>query len=181
MFQPELISKCRKNDRKAQLQLYKQYCDAMFIISNRYLHRVEDAEDAMQEGFIKAFQRIAHYKGEVTFGAWLKRIIINTCLDKIRASKQSFVGLDEQHLNIVEDTNDWYVEDHISKEDIKSAIYQLQDKYKYVLLLYLIEGYDHEEISEILSISTTASRTQLFRGKKKLQNLLKTIYHGTGY
>ena len=82
-----LVEQCKANNPKAQMQLYRQYCDGMFIVAQRYLKDTAKAEDAMQEAFIKAFRKLNQFKGDVTFGAWLKRIVINTCLDSIKANK----------------------------------------------------------------------------------------------
>ena len=121
------------------------------------------------------------YRAEVSFGAWLKRIVVNRCIDVLKSKKQRLVELEEHHLNVVDskDEKGWMVDDDITIEDVKSAIEELPEKYRYVVMLYLIEGYDHSEISEILNISEVASRTQLSRGKQKLQTVLKTEKNGT--
>ena len=175
-----LIEQCKQNNRKAQLVLYNKYCDGMYIIAQRYLKDVMEAEDAMQEGFIKAFQKLHQFDGKVSFGAWLKRIVINRCLDKIKAKKFELEALNEQVLTLV-DQEAWEVDDRINVDEIKTTIDQLPDKYKYVVRLFLLEGYDHQEISEIVEISEGASRTLLFRGKKMLQDQLKHLHYGTGY
>ncbi len=177
MFQVDIIEQCKQNNRKAQLQLYNQYCDGMYIVANRFLKDANDAEDVVQEAFIKAFSKLHQYKAEVTFGAWLKRIVINKSIDFLKSKKQRLVELDEVHLKVIdtEDDDKWLVEDAITLSDVKSAINNLPDKYQYVVMLYLIEGYDHQEISEILNISQVASRTQLSRGKTKLQELLRHL------
>jgi RNA polymerase sigma-70 factor (ECF subfamily) len=180
MFQVELIEQCKCNNRRAQLALYNQYCDAMFCVANRFMKNRHDAEDVMQEAFIKAFQKLHQYKAEVSFGAWLKRIVINKSIDKLKSDKEYLVSIDEVQLAIADD-NDWVIEDGISLDEIKTAIAQLADKYKYVVMLYLMEGYDHVEISEILNISEVASRTQLMRGKQKLKQLLTVKRNGTGH
>lgn len=180
MFQTDIIEKCRQNDRKAQLQLYAQYCDGMYVVANRFVKNSMEAEDIVQESFIKAFNKLHQYKAEVTFGAWLKRIVINKSIDLLKSKKKHLQDLEEVHLKVVDDSNDeWLVEDNITIEDVKQAIEQLPEKYKYVVMLYLIEGYDHQEISEILDITEIASRTQLSRGKTKLQELLTPKYNGT--
>jgi len=181
MFQTELIEKCKNNDRKAQLQLYRQYCEGMFIVANRFLKHTEDAEDAMQEAFINAFQKIDQYTATVSFGAWLKKIVINKSLDKLRAKQQYFLTIDEAKLEVISDEDDWQTSDDTTLSDIKTEIENLPDKYRVVVILFLLEGYDHEEISEILNISSTASRTQLLRGKRKLQQALTKRNYGTGY
>ena len=177
----QLIADCHANDRKAQLKLYNRYCDGMFIVASRFLRDPFEAEDAMQEAFIKAFTKLHQYQGEVTFGAWLKRIVINKCIDKLKAKKLELVALNEHILGTAEEDENWQVDDGIGVEQVKKAIEELPEKYKYPLMLYLIEGYDHEEIADILKISQVASRTLVHRGKKKLQDELKSIKNGTGY
>lgn len=182
MFQHHLIEQAQKNNRKAQLKLYSTYCDGMFGVAMRFLKNTQDAEDATQEAFIKAFLKLHQYKGEVTFGAWLKKIVIHRCIDVLKMKKEHQITLHENYIHIADDEHDWMVEDDgITVEDIKNAIAQLPEKYKYVVMLYLIEGYDHSEISEILHITETASRTQLMRGKKKLREQLTYTKHGTGH
>ncbi len=179
MFQIDLVERCKANDRQAQLKLYKQYCDGMFCVAMRFLRNPDDAEDVLQEAFIKAFQKIDQFKGEVTFGAWLKRIVINKSLDFIKARKDHFVELKESTLHIVED-DDWSVADSVSLDAVKSAMEQLPERYKYVVQLYLVEGYDHSEIAQILDLTETTCRTRLLRGKGHLKELLKDLRYGTG-
>ncbi|MEX0289697.1 MAG: RNA polymerase sigma factor [Flavobacteriaceae bacterium] len=179
MFQIDLVERCKANDRKAQLQLYKQYCDGMFCVAMRFLKNEDDAEDVLQESFIKAFQKIHQFRGEVTFGAWLKKIVVNKSLDFIKSKKEQYVALHENTLHVVED-DDWTVADNISVSEVKSAIEKLSDKYRFVVQLFLVEGYDHSEISEILKIEQTTCRTRLLRGKAQLKELLKNKNYGTG-
>jgi RNA polymerase sigma-70 factor (ECF subfamily) len=140
-----------------------------------------EAEDIVQEAFIKAFSKLEQYKAEVSFGAWLKRIVINRCIDVLKSKKQRIIELEEHHLNLVDTDydNEWLVDDDITIDEVKQAIECLPEKYRYVVMLYLVEGYDHQEISQILGISEVASRTQLSRGKQKLQNTLKLEKNGT--
>ena len=153
----------------------------MLVVASRFLNDTMEAEDAVQESFIKAFTKLEQYKAEVSFGAWLKRIVINKCIDVLKAKKQRLIELEEHHLNVVDVNyeNDWLVDDKVTLDDVKIAIEKLPEKYRYVVMLYLIEGYDHKEISEIMSISEVASRTQLSRGKQKLQLALKSEKNGT--
>lgn len=176
-----IIEQCINNDRKAQLQLYTNYCDGMFIVAMRFVKDTMEAEDIVQEAFIKAFSKLRQYKGEVTFGAWLKRIVINKCIDTLKSKKQELTELDEVHLKVVDDSieSEWLVDDAITLDEVKFAINSLPDKYNYVLKLYLIEGYDHQEISQILNISEVASRTQLSRGRTKLKDILIHTQNGT--
>ena len=180
-IQIHIVEKCKQNDRKAQMQLYNQYCNGMLIVALRFVKDTMEAEDIVQEAFIKAFSKLEQYKAEVTFGAWLKRIVINKCIDALKSKRQRSIELEEHHLNVVDADyeNEWLVDDEITIEEVKTAIERLPEKYKFVVMLYLVEGYDHQEISEILNISEVASRTQLSRGKQKLQNELKLKKNGT--
>lgn len=183
MFQSDIIEKCKKNDRKAQMQLYNQYCHGMYVVAKRFMKHESEAEDVVQEAFIKAFSKLHQYHAEVTFGAWLKRIVINTSIDALKSKKQHLVALEEVHLKVIDTSDDdkWLVDDAVTVDQVKEAINGLSDKYRYVVMLYLIEGYDHQEISEILNISEVASRTQLYRGKSKLQEVLIHKKDGTRY
>ena len=176
-----LVEKCKENNPKAQMRLYKQYCDGMFIVAQRYMRDTVAAEDAMQEAFVKAFQKLGQFKGDVTFGAWLKRIVINTCLDSIKAKKIETEPLKEDVIHIADDATDWLVADETTIVEVRSAIDDLPENYKVVVKLFLMEGYDHQEISGILGISENASRTNLHRGKIKLKETLKHLRYGTGY
>ncbi|MDT0678179.1 RNA polymerase sigma factor [Autumnicola musiva] len=181
MLQHQLIEACRQNDRRAQLKLYNKYSQGMYYVALRFIRDSYEAEDAMQEAFVKAFQKLHQFTGEVTFGAWLKRIVINKCLDKLKAKKMELVAINERTMTTVEEDDNWQIGDGIGIEEVKAVIQQLPEKYKYPLMLFLIEGYDHEEISEILDITQVASRTLVHRGKKKLQEELKLTRNGTGY
>ena len=176
-----LVEQCKQNNRKAQLALYKQYCKGMFIVAQRYLKDMAAAEDAMQEAFVKAFQKLDQFKGEVTFGSWLKRIVINTCLDSIKARKMELYSINDEVISISDEQEDWSVSDETTVPEIRAAIDTLSTSYKTVVQLYLLEGYDHQEIAEILDISESASRTNLHRGKNQLKEQLKHLRYGTGY
>lgn len=179
IFHIELVEQCKANNRKAQLRLYRQYCDGMYCVAMRFLKNADDAEDILQEAFIKAFQKIEQFKGEVTFGAWLKRIVINKCIDFLKSKKEQQVEFKDSYMEVVED-DDWTVEEGITIEMVKLAMEQLPETYVHVVKLYLLEGYDHNEISQILDITGTTCRTRLRRGKGILKELLKEKRYGTG-
>ncbi|HNQ27075.1 MAG TPA: RNA polymerase sigma factor [Aquaticitalea sp.] len=179
MFQTDIIEKCKQNDRKAQMQLYAQYCDGMYAVASRFVKNPVEAEDIVQEAFIKAFAKLHQYKKDVAFGAWLKRIVINKCIDLLKSKRAHLLPLDEVHLKAVDDVDgEWLVEDLITIDQVKQAISQLPETNRYVVMLYLVEGYDHQEIADILGTTESNSRTQLSRGKVKLQELLKHRYNG---
>lgn len=176
----QVIEACKNNDARAQMQLYDLYCNAMFLIAKRYVKDRFVAEDIMQDAFIKAFKHIDTYHGDVAFGAWLKRIVINQSIDWLKKKKLTLVTINEEVLNVVENDN-WDVAPSIKYEDVIAGIAQLKEKYRVVVQLFLIEGYDHKEISEILEIPEVTSRTHLLRGKKQLQEHLKAIRYVEGY
>ncbi|RED42798.1 RNA polymerase sigma-70 factor (ECF subfamily) [Winogradskyella eximia] len=175
----QLIELCKKGNQVAQMQVYDKYSRAMYTVACRYLSE-EDAKDAMQEGFLKAFRHIEAYKPEATFGAWLKRIIINQCLDILKKNKLEFAAVEVSELQISNE-DDWHFDISITKQEILFAIEQISEKHRVVVKLYLLEGYDHEEISDILEIPVKTSRTHLRRGKLKLQDLLKQKYNEARY
>jgi RNA polymerase sigma-70 factor (ECF subfamily) len=153
----------------------------MYHVAFRFLKDTFEAEEAMHEGFINAFSKLHQFTGEVTFGAWLKRIVINKSLDMIKAKKATIIPLNEEVIGKVdEDTENWQVDDQVTVDHIKKEIAELPEKYRYPLMLFLIEGYDHQEISEILEITKVPSRTLVHRAKKKLQTQLKALQYGTG-
>lgn len=172
----DIIDRCREGEQKAQFQLYKLYYKAMFNASYRILNNRMVAEDVMQESFFKAFDKINTYSGKVSFGAWLKKIVINQSLDELKKNKidDRFIedeGVKLKELNEEEDEND-ETEQKFNIDDIKEEINDLPDGYRVVLSLYLLEGYDHDEISEILNISSSTSRSQYTRAKNKLRKQL---------
>src|SRR4030042_204282 len=168
----DLIEKCREQDQSAQFEIYKLYYKSMYNTSLRIVSNPSVAEDIMQEAFLLAFTRIGVYKGEVSFGAWLKRIVINKSIDYHRTRKMKFETLDESHEALEEDDQVDEDEMKVQLKKIKKAIEMLSDGYRIVLSIYLLEGYDHEEIGQILQISASSSRSQLARAKQKLLELL---------
>jgi len=142
----------------------------MYNVSLRIVNDETEAEDVMQEAFLKALQKINTYRGEVSFGAWLKKIVVNRSLDVLKKRKVYFEEINERK----HDSEDYKMEvKEVDMEALKKAIQSLPEGYRVVLSLYLIEGYDHEEISSILGISNSASRTQYMRAKNKLRDILK--------
>jgi RNA polymerase sigma-70 factor (ECF subfamily) len=169
----KLVEACKKGDRKAQFELYRQYSKAMYNTTLRIVRDPDDAEDVMQEAFLKAFSRIGTYRGEVSFGAWLKRIVVNKSLDFLRLQREH-VSLEEvSEVEEIPEDNPGFTKVAYSADEIRRAIFALPDGYRVVLSLILLEGYDHEEVSEILRITNATSRTQYHRAKKKLAEMLK--------
>ena len=170
----DLIDGCKNGDQKAQFQIYKLYYKAMFNTSLRIVSDTMEAEDIMQEAFLSAFEKIETYSGTVSFGAWLKKIVINRSLDAVSKKKAIFEDIDT-HFELQDETTEKADEIHDLHEkmnEVKSAINNLPDGYRIILSLYLLEGYDHDEIADIMSISSSTSRSQLSRAKQKLLNEL---------
>jgi RNA polymerase sigma-70 factor (ECF subfamily) len=167
-----LIEECRKGSRKAQAEIYSLYYKAMYNTSLRMVGITDIAEDIMQESFLKAFKNLDQYRGEVSFGAWLKKIVVNRSLDYLR--KKQMVKEDiSDHENELIAEEEVMIEDSITVEEIRKEIQKLPTGYRVVLSLYLLEGYDHEEIAEILNITPSTSRSQFARARKKLAENLK--------
>ena len=169
----DLVEACKKGDQKAQFELYRLYFAAMYNTTLRIVGDSDDAEDVMQEAFLKAFEKLDSYRREVSFGAWLKRIVINKALDFLRLKKEQLSLEDAGEVGEMVDGPSDIVDVEYRAEEIKQAIYKLPKGYRIVLSLILLEGYDHEEVSGILNISNATSRTQYHRAKKKLIELLK--------
>ncbi|MRT94074.1 RNA polymerase sigma factor [Ancylomarina sp. 16SWW S1-10-2] len=170
----DLIDACRHGNAKSQFEIYRLYYKAMYNSCFRIINNTQEAEDVMQEAFLSAFDKINSYKGEVSFGAWLKRIVVNKALDFLKKNKIDSLPLNDaiSQLSEKEETQE-NSENENSVDDIKKAIKQLPSGYRIVLSLYLIEAYDHEEIGEILNISASTSRSQYNRAKKKLIQILE--------
>ena len=172
----ELIDGCMNGDQKAQFQIYKLYYRSMYNTSLRIVNDAMEAEDIMQEAFLSAFEKISTYRGEVSFGAWLRRIVVNRALDHLKKRKMVFEPVEEV-IGLTEEQGPWEPAGLENTEEqlerIRKAISGLPDGYRVILTLYLLEGYDHEEISEIMGISGSTSRSQYARARKKLLELLK--------
>jgi RNA polymerase sigma-70 factor (ECF subfamily) len=158
------------------MELYDAYCRAMFNTAFNFVKDDALAQDLTHEAFLKAFKRIDLYTGEATFGAWLKRIVINQCLDWLKKKRIETVEWKEGAYDGAEEDS-WEVEEGIGMTDILKCIEGLPQKCRNVVKLYLLEGYDHQEVAQILEISEVASRSQLSRGKSRLKELLTARNH----
>jgi RNA polymerase sigma factor (sigma-70 family) len=166
-----IIEECRKGDSRAQFMLYNQYSKAMFNLAYRMTNSREDAEDILQETFIDCFRNIDSFRFESTFGAWLKTILINRSINHLKKKKVNLIFQENLPENIVEENEDNTTYD---TGKIFRGIELLPDGYRVIFTLYLLEGYDHTEISQILGISESTSKSQYSRAKEKLRKILKT-------
>ena len=174
----ELVERCKLGERKAQYELYKSYSKAMFNICMRILNHMGEAEDALQEAFVDAFTNLHQFRQQSTFGAWLKQIVVNKAINHMRSRKVKWVEIEEWQ-ETMEDSDQsgsyFGMDEHetnLEVERVRNTVQKLPDGYRVVLSLYLFEGYDHEEIGEVLGISETTSRTQYMRAKRKLTEML---------
>ena len=171
-----LVERARKGDQQSMYRLYKMYVHAMYNISIRIVTNQLDAEDILQESFASAFSNLRTYKGEVSFGAWLKRIVINKSINHVKKQKIWFA--DTEHLQETPDENDISGDmfANISPEMVHKAIKTLPEKAKAVFNLYLLEDYQHKDIASMLDISESTSKSQYQRARKLLQKrLLKMV------
>ncbi|MBL3658695.1 RNA polymerase sigma factor [Fulvivirga sediminis] len=167
-----IINNCLAGNRQAYGQLYQLYSKAMFNICLRMVNDRYDAEDVLQEAFVSAFNGLRSYKGDSTFGAWLKRIVINKSINFIQKRKLSFEEYESEADHIFEETLDQSDDINYQIDKVKEAMGKLPDGYRVVFSLYLLEGYDHSEIADILKISESTSKSQLNRAKAKLKQIL---------
>ncbi|MHC2990586.1 RNA polymerase [Pontibacter sp. HJ8] len=172
----QVVKRCREGDNRAQYELYKLYSKAMFNVSMRITNDYAEAEDVLQEAFISAFKNLHSYKGEASFGSWLKKIVVNAAVNAIRKRRSELVPLEDRITEGIadeeyDDNTEWQV------EKVRKAIQRLPDGYRVVLSLYLLEGYDHAEIGEILGISESTSKSQYSRARKKLLDLMHDSIH----
>jgi len=167
----ELITRCKMGDREAHYKLYKLYSKAMYNVGYRITGSTDDAEDVLQESFISAFRNLDNYRGDATFGAWLKRIVVNKAINTLNKKKHESLPEDD-HFDVAEEEAPAEYGDALTVERVRRAIGQLPDGYRTVLSLYLLEGYDHQEIAGIMGINESTSKSQLNRAKKKLREYL---------
>jgi RNA polymerase sigma factor (sigma-70 family) len=169
----DLIHRCRSGDRDAYYKIYKLYSRSMYNVGFRIVNNTEEAEDVLQEAFISAFKNLDHYRGDATFGAWLKRIVVNKAINYLKKKRMERFPEDEKWDVKDEAEADEFENFPFSVEKVKNAIESLPDGYRTVLSLYLLEGYDHGEIAEIMGITESTSKSQFNRSKKKLKELLE--------
>lgn len=165
----KIIEKCQKGDRKAGEQLYKMFSPKMYAVCIQYSKTREEAEDNLQDGFIKVLESIGQYAGKGSFEGWMKRIFINTALEKFRKNRS---------VQIVDEVPDMVDEDIDDGIDIPSNVLfdfvsQLPEKYRLVFNLYVVEGLQHKDIAKELGISEGTSKSNLARAKEILKKKIK--------
>lgn len=169
----ELILRCRKGCRRAQYELYEKFAPKMFAVCLRYARDASEAEDMLQDGFIKVFANLGSFKDLGSFEGWVRRIFVNTALEKFR-KKNPMLLSSELHPNLAITRDDETVLNRLSAEELTRLIRSLPDGYRMVFNLYAVEGYSHKEIGEMLSISEGTSKSQLARARQHLQEKIRT-------
>ncbi len=171
----EIIELSKAGNQKAQYQLYKLYSKAMFNICWRILNNREEAEDLLQESFTDAFLKLDSFRYESSFGAWIKRIVINKCINYTQKRKIELIYPDNiGKMDAADDEVVDYEGIEMNVKHIHEALEKLPDGYRVIFSLYALEGYDHTEISEILGVTESTSKTQYHRAKQKIKEILKS-------
>jgi RNA polymerase sigma-70 factor (ECF subfamily) len=170
----ELIERCLRGDTLGYKELYLRYSKAMYNTCLRLLNNTAEAEDVLQESFIEAFKNLERFEYRTSFGGWLKQICINRAINQLKKRKINLVDIEQvTGYDTAGEPPVDEIEISLQVDAVKKAIMKLPDGYRTVLNLYLLEGYDHEEIAEILQVAESTTRTQYMRAKQKLLQFLK--------
>jgi len=171
MTEEAILQGCLKNESAAQRELYNRYSPKMLAVCYRFAHNREDAEDMLQEGFIKVFSQIHTFQNKGAFEGWIRRIIVHTCINNLKKNKRFAESLDIVHAHGVQ-VREESVPSIVQAKQIVECIRILPIGYRTVLNLYAIEGYSHKEISDMLDIEESTSRSQYTRAKQMLEDIL---------
>lgn len=167
----DLINGCIQGDRRMQEELYRRFSPRMYAVCLRYAGMAEEAQDILQEGFIKVFKKIASFRSEGSFEGWVRRIFVNTAIEHFRRKKY-LQPVTEKEENTLEG-NYLSVLDNLAEQDILDLVQQLSPGYRTVFNMYVVEGYTHKEIGDMLGVSEGTSKSQLSRAKVILQDMVK--------
>jgi RNA polymerase sigma-70 factor (ECF subfamily) len=177
VFYDELVERCKQGDASSYRELYNKYAKAMYNTSLRIVNNTAEAEDVLQEAFIDAFKHIHSFESRSSFGAWLKRIVVNKSINSIKRKKIEVMDIDKVQVEWGEEEPLNEVDFEFKVDEVKKAIAELPAGYRTVLSLYLLEDYSHEEVAITLNISHSTARTQYMRAKQKLLQQLKHKFH----
>jgi len=170
----EIIEQSKRGNVKAQYELYNRYAKAMLNTSYRMMGSVEEAEDMLQEAFTDAFRRLESFRHESTFGAWLKRIVVNKCINEIKRKKAALVFVDDlSDYGFNQEDEIDYESIGLDVQSVKRAMDKLPAGSRIIFSLYLLEGYDHREIAQILGVSESNSKSQYMRAKRRIKEILE--------
>lgn len=169
----DLVEGCLRGDRAAQRELYNRFAPKMYGLCLRYAANAEEAEDVLQEGFIKVFRKMDSFRSEGSFEGWMRRIFVNTAIEQYR--KRMYLQPVTEHEEASLEGNYLSVLDNLAERDIIKLVQKLSPGYRTVFNMYVVEGYSHKQIAEHLGISEGTSKSQLSRAKQILQDLVKTF------
>ncbi len=172
MSNEALIEACNNGDARAQKILFEKFGPKLYAVCMRYSSSPEAAQDMLQDGFVKIFEKLVSYKGEGSFEGWMRRVIVNTCLDEIRRNKKHLNNVDIDDVSYSLTHND-SVLDTLAADDLLKILNSLPIGYKTVFNLYVIEGYSHKEIAEELEITVSTSKSQFSRAKAILREIIE--------
>jgi len=173
MTESEIIAGCINGNRNSQKLLYDRYCSTMYAICIRYTHQRDNALDVLQDGFVKVFSKLQSYKGKGSFEGWLKKIFIHTAIDYYHKVKVIAEYFPDAEISEIIFTDSIDIIGKMSEKELLKLISELPDGYRMVFNLYVIEGFDHEEIGKMLGITSSTSRSQLVKARKYLQEKIK--------
>ena len=171
MTDEQIIEGCKQKDARAQKALFEKYASTMLGICMRYMKAQQEAEDVLQDGFIKVFEKFDKFKNEGSLEGWIKRIMVNTALDQLRKDKKRNHHLDVDEVDYLLESNDMVIES-LSAENLLKILNTIPEGYKVIFNLYAIEGYSHKEIAEKLDITESTSKSQYSRAKAYLRKLM---------
>jgi len=169
-----LVDACRNNDRKAQHELYHLYAKQMYNVCMRIVNHVGEAEDILQESFVEVFRRMKEFRGDSTFGSWLKRIVVNRSINSLRKKKMVLFEHSSAFEHIA-DEDDVLDEANLTAQKLMKLVSELPDGYRLVLTLYLFEDYKHADIATLLNITESTSKSQYNRAKARIREQLKKM------
>ncbi|MBK7873095.1 MAG: RNA polymerase sigma factor [Saprospiraceae bacterium] len=170
----DIVEKCKNGNRQAQFELYKLYSKAMYNVCLRMVKSELDEEDILQNSFVDIFTKLDTFQFQSSIGAWIKRIVLYNCINFLKRNRVYFEELDERFTNLKEEERSDDEQVGLTVERVNRALFELPDGYRVVFSLYMLEGYDHKEIAEILNITEATSKSQFSRAKSKLREILET-------
>lgn len=172
MSDEELVQRCINNDAAAQEYLFKHFSGKLLGLCARYCESIEEAEDVLQDGFIKIFQKMESFRNQGSLEGWMKRIMVNTALDAFRKNKNSRYNID---IETIEYPSEQYtVTDSMEAKDLMKIIRSMPPGFRTIFNLFAIEGYPHKEIAQMLGITESTSKSQYSRARVYLQKVLQT-------
>ena len=169
----DLINGCIAGNRRIQEMLYQRFAPKMYAVCLRYSNNADDAQDLLQEGFIKVFRNLEKFRKEGSFEGWIRRVFVNTAIEHYRR-KVNLNTISEKEERTIEDGS-WNILDHLAAKDIIELVQELSPGYRSVFNMYVIEGYSHKEIGDLLGISEGTSKSQLARAKAILQKKVQEV------